>query len=117
MSGGMANLMNVNGSLSSKGEPREFQLSQVNSLPKLDKRGLRVVSTAMPSARAGQAGTVLLARQGESLPEIATDVIDHTATYAVRNVKCDRSNDRRGVGVGLKRLLGEMLGGHRAARL
>lgn len=113
----MANLMSVNGSLSSKGEPREFRLSAVGQMPKLDKRGLRVASTALPAARAGQGGTVMLAQRGEPLPEIATDVIDHEANYAVQNVKCDRSNSRFGVGVGLKRLLGEMLGVHRAARL
>jgi hypothetical protein len=113
----MANLMNVNGSLTNlPGESREFRLPRLNQFPKLDGHGLRVASTTRPAGRPGSNGTVLLAQGGGTLPEMTTDVIDQNASYAVENVKCDRSNGRRGAGVGLGRWLGQMLGGHRAAR-
>ena len=117
MSGGMANLMNVNGSLRSlPGESREFRLPRLNPFPKLAGQGLRVVSTSRPAARAVSSGTVLLTRGSGTLPEITTDVIDQNASYAVENVKRDRPNSRRWAGVGLGRLLGQMLSGHHAAR-
>jgi hypothetical protein len=119
MSGQMANLMSANGSVSSmRSESRSLRLPRVNPFPKLDGNGLRVVSTATPTSRpVPRTGAVLLACGGGVLPEMATDVIDQDANYAVQNVKRDRSDSRRWAGVGLGRWLGEMLGGHRIARL
>ena len=88
-----------------------------NQFPKLDGEAARQVRTtsAMP-VRPVRSGAILLACGGGALPEMATDVIDHEANYAVQNVKRDRSDSRRWAGVGLGRWLGQMLGGHHAVR-
>ena len=118
MSAHIANLMSTNGSVSGlRVKTRSLRLPRSNPFPKLDGHGLRVVSTATPATRpASRSGAVLMARGGGALPEMATDVIDHEANYAVQNVKRDRSNGRSAAGVGLGRWLGQMLGGHHAAR-
>jgi hypothetical protein len=60
---------------------------------------------------------VLVQQNTVVLPEMATDVINLNANFAVENVKCDRPNGRRVAGVGLGRWLSAVLGGQRAARL
>jgi len=69
---------------------------------------------AMPT-RALWSGAVLLARGGGALPEVATDVIDLAANYAVENVKRDRPTRRSVTGQGLGQWLERMLSS-RAAR-
>jgi hypothetical protein len=117
MSKAIANLMSANGSVSNlQGGVREYRLPRVNPFPKLNGSGARLASTAMPASRAPGRSPVLLAHGGGALPEMATDVIDQDANYAVQNVKCQRSNDRPWVGVGLGRWVGRLLGGPAAAR-
>jgi hypothetical protein len=114
MSHDIANLMSVNQSLTSvSSEPRQLRLPATsNPLSKLDGRGVRVASTARPGGR-----PVLVPQNTVVLPEMATDVIDQNANFAVENVKCHRPNGRRVAGVGLGRWLSAVLGGQRAARL
>ena len=108
----MASLMNVNGRVSSsQGESKTFRLPRMYPFPKLDGRTLRVGSTTVPGS-----GAVLQVRDSGMLPEMTTDVIDQDANYAVENVKRNRPNGRLWAGVGLGRLLGQMLGGHRTVR-
>jgi hypothetical protein len=110
---GTANLMNVNQSVTSlSSEPRQMRLLVTSQFPKLAGRGVRVASTAMPGGR-----PVLVQQNTVTLPEMATDVINLSASFAVDNVKCDRPNGRRVAGVGLGRWLSAVLGGQRAARL
>ncbi|MCX7885653.1 MAG: hypothetical protein N3B01_00140 [Verrucomicrobiae bacterium] len=78
------------------------------------KHGRRVKTLDVTPGRALRVAGVLVACGGGALPEVATDVIDPAANYAVRNVKRDRSNF--GFGAGLGRLLEHVLGS-RAARL
>lgn len=113
----IANLMSANGSVSNlQGGVRAYQLPRVNPFPKLNGSGARLASTAMPASRATGPGTVLLAHGGGALPEMATDVIDQDANYAVQNVKCQRSNNPARVGVGLGRWVGRLLSGPATAR-
>ena len=113
MAHGFANLMSVNQNLTSlRSEPRQLRLPVSSPLPRLETRGARVASTAMPGGR-----PVLVQQNVVALPEMATDVIDQDANFAVENVKCDRPNGRRVAGVGLGRWLSAVWGGQRAARL
>ena len=107
------NLMNLGG------EMRQFQLPRMNPFPKLDGRIVRSVgsngerrSASRPVAR----GSVIIEGGYGSLPEMATDVIDISASYAVENVKRDRTGGNPWSRVGLGHLVGRMLGSHRAAR-
>jgi hypothetical protein len=67
----------------------------------------RVRTTNAAPARPARSGAVLLACGGGALPEMATDVLDLAANYAVENVKRDRSHRRPSAGVGqwLERVL------------
>ena len=115
----MTSLMNVNGSVTNLGgESRQLRLPRFDSFPKLDGTAARQVKTtnAVPVVRFAGGGARLLACGGGALPEMATDVIDLAANYAVENVKRDRPNNRHGTGVGLGQWLERVLGS-RAARL
>jgi len=83
-------------------------LPRFNQFPKLDGEAARQVKTTNAApARPARSGAVLLACGGGALPEMATDVIDLAANYAVENVKRDRPNGRQVAGVGqwLERML------------
>ena len=109
MSGSMASLMNVNGSVTgARDESRAMLLPQSNQFLKLNGEAARQVRTTNATpVRPARNGTTLLACGGGALPEMATDVIDLAANYAVENVKRDRPNDRPVAGVGqwLERML------------
>ncbi len=102
------------------GEMRQFRLPRMNPFPKLDGRivsspgGNGVPRTASrPVAR----GAVIIEGGCGCLPEMATDVIDISASYTVENVKRERPNGSPWSRVGFGHLVGRMLGSHRAARL
>ncbi|MBM3860611.1 MAG: hypothetical protein FJ395_13300 [Verrucomicrobia bacterium] len=90
--------------------------ARLNQFPKLNGEQARRgrMANAMP-VRPVRSGAVLLACGGGALPEVATDVIDLAANYAVENVKRDRPNGRQAAGVGLGQWLERMLSS-RAAR-
>jgi hypothetical protein len=118
---GMTSFLSLNRSLTNLGGGmRQFQLPRMNPFPKLDGRVVRSVvgsgetrAVSRPVAR----GSVIIDGAGGSLPEMASDLIDVSANYAVENVKRDRSSRSSWSRVGLGRLVGQMLGGHRAARM
>jgi hypothetical protein len=92
----------------------------MNPFPKLDRRIVRSAtasegqrSASRPVAR----GAVIIEGGCGCLPEMATDVIDISASYAVENVKRERSRSNPWSRVGFGHLVGRMLGSHRAARL
>jgi hypothetical protein len=103
------------------GESRHFRLPKMNPFPKLDSRIIRSTHTgeqncAPPRKLAGH-GSVVIEAQVGSLPEMATDVIDVDAGYAVENVKRERTDVRPWSRAGFGHLVGRMLGmSHRAAR-
>jgi len=90
----------------------------MNPFPKLDGRVVRQTCTMAERSASQRAarGAVIIGGTLGSLPEMATDVIDPSANYAAENVKRDRSGARLWSGMGLGRLVGGMLGSHRAAR-
>ena len=100
----IAGLFSVSGSVTSLGSgSRPMRLPTMNQFPKLNQR--IVSQLAMIDGPVGK------------LPEMTTDVIDVAAGYAVENVRRDRGEARSSVRLGLRQLLGRMLGGgHRAAR-
>ncbi|HVM62151.1 MAG TPA: hypothetical protein VMV72_14910 [Verrucomicrobiae bacterium] len=118
---GIMNFLSVNRSLTNQGgELRQFRLPRMNPFPKLDGRIVRSTSSdgeqrlaSRPVAR----GTVIIEGGFGCLPEMATDVIDSSASYAVENVKRERSDGAPWSRVGFGHLVGRMLGGHRAVRL
>ncbi|HUI08444.1 MAG TPA: hypothetical protein VL486_15695 [Verrucomicrobiae bacterium] len=92
----------------------------MSPFPKLDARIVRSDnhhdqpgSVSRPVAR----GTVIIEGGYGQLPEMATDVIDTSASYAVENVKRERSKAGPWPRLGLGYLVGRMLGSHRAAPL
>ncbi len=102
------------------GEMRQFRLPRMNPFPKLDGRIVHSTgsngvtrSASRPVAR----GTVIIEGGCGCLPEMATDVIDTSASYTVENVKRERSSSNPWSRVGFGHLVGRMLGSHRAARL
>ena len=118
---GIMDFLSLNRSLTNQGgEMRQLRLPRMNPFPKLDARivrpdnhngGLRCVSR--PVTR----GTVIIEGGYGCLPEMATDVIDTSAGYAVENVKRERSNTSPWSRIGFGHLVGRMLGSHRAASL
>ena len=109
----MIGFLNVNQGLTNlNGESRQYRLPKTNPFPKLNKR------IQGPAVRCEAVGTASVPTdtQGGELPEMATDLIDLSANYAVENVKRDRKEARPWSRVGLSLLVGRMLGGHRAAR-
>ena len=122
MSGsGMTNFLSLNRSLTNLGgEMRQFRLPRMNPFPKLDGRAVRRASSngvLRSVQRPATQGAIIIEGGCGSLPEMATDVIDVAASYAVENVKRERSNQNVWSRVGLGNLVGRMLGSHRAARL
>ena len=113
--------LSVNRSLTNQGgEMRQFRLPRMNPFPKLDSRIVRSTgsdgvqrSASRPVAR----GAVIIEGGCGCLPEMATDVIDISASYAVENVKRERSSGTPWSRVGFGHLVGRVLGSHRAARL
>jgi hypothetical protein len=117
---GILNFLNVNRSLTNlNGEVRQFRLPRISPFPKLNSRVVRPTTggethvVSRPVVR----GTVIIDGASGLLPEMATDVIDTSASYAVENVKRERSQPRPWSRTGLGHLVGRMLGNsHRAAR-
>jgi hypothetical protein len=116
------NFLSLNRSLTNLGdESRHFRLPKMNPFPKLDNRIIRSTHSgeqncAQPRKIAGRGAVVIEAQVG-SLPEMATDVIDVAAGYAVENVKRERTDVRPWSRTGFGHLVGRMLGmSHRAAR-
>lgn len=72
-----------------------FPFVRHNPVSELKPEKTRQVKTTdvAPTHRA-PVGAVLLACGGGALPEMATDVLDLAANYAVQNVKRDRSQRR-----------------------
>jgi len=118
---GIMNFLSLNRSLTNLGgEMRQFRLPRMNPFPKLDSRIVRSSSNngGPPSpSRTVAHGAVIIEGGFGQLPEMATDVIDISASYAVENVKRDRSSGSPWSRVGVGHLVGRMLGSHRAARL
>jgi len=118
---GIMNFLSLNRSLTNLGgEMRQFRLPRMNPFPKLDSRIVRSSSNnGVPQSQSRPVahGAVIIEGGCGSLPEMATDVIDTSASYAVENVKRERSGSTPWSRVGLGNVVGRMLGSHRAARL
>jgi hypothetical protein len=117
---GIMNFLSLNRSLTNLGgEIRQFRLPRMNPFPKLDARIVRPSNngTRGATSRPVGRGTVIIEGGCGHLPEMATDVIDTTASYAVENVKRERSGNHPWSRLGFGRLVGRMLESHRAARL
>ena len=113
--------LSLNRSLTNQGgEMRQFRLPRMNPFPKLDSRIVRPSGSnggpLSPSHLVAR-GAVIIEGGCGCLPEMATDVIDTTASYAVENVKRERSSSNPWSRIGFGHLVGRMLGSHRAARL
>lgn len=118
----MTSFLSLNQSLTNlDGGTRHFRLPKMNPFPKLDARIVRPTPgggyRSVPIRKVAAHGAVVIEAQVGSLPEMATDVIDVAAGYAVENVKRERADVRPWSRVGLVHLVGRMLGtSHRAAR-
>ena len=118
----MTNFLSLNRSLTNLGgESRHFRLPKMNPFPKLDNRIIRPTHSSelnRTSARTSAGhGAVVIEAQVGSLPEMATDVIDVAAGYAVENVKREPRSPTGWSRMGFGHLVGRMLGtSHRAAR-
>ncbi|MGD0016511.1 MAG: hypothetical protein ABSC38_03210 [Verrucomicrobiia bacterium] len=97
------------------GRSREFRLPKGSAFAPLNRKILSQSSGTVRYPEAG--GTALLDGQDGALPEMATDVIDPSVSYAVENVKRDVATSHPWLRVGLGFLLGRVVGGERAARL
>ena len=115
------NFLSLNRSLTNLGgEMRQFRLPRMNPFPKLDGRIVRSANAndaRLAGARTVARGAVIIEGGCGNLPEMATDVIDTSASYAVENVKRERAGSSPWSRVGFGHLVGRMLGSHRAARL
>jgi hypothetical protein len=120
MSDDIMSFLSLNRSLSNVGgEMRQFRLPRMNPFPKLDGRIVRSTNKSGAQRTASHPvarGAVIIEGGCGCLPEMATDVIDVSASYAVENVKRDRSRSTWSR-VGLGYLVGRMLNSHRAAHL
>jgi hypothetical protein len=117
---GIVNYLKVNQSLTVLGtEIREFRLPRVNPFPKLQSSAVRPTNSEIqqfvPSRLAAGRSAVMIRGDIGSFPEMATDVIDVSAGYAVQNVRRERSYSGSWSRMGFGHLVGRMLG-HRAAR-
>lgn len=117
----ITNFLSLNRSLTNLGgEMRQFRLPRMNPFPKLDRRIVRSATTSAVARSAScpvARGAVIIEGGCGCLPEMATDVMDISASYAVENVKRERSSSNPWSRVGFGHLVGRMLGSHRAARL
>ena len=113
--------LSVNRSLTNQGgELRQFRLPRMNPFPKLNSRIVRSTGNdgvSRSASRPVTRGAVIIEGGCGCLPEMATDVIDISASYAVENVKRERSSSTPWSRVGFGHLIGRVLGSHRAARL
>src|SRR5882762_712174 len=87
------------------GEMRQFRLPRMNPFPKLDSRIVSSTANngvARPVSRPAARGAVIIEGGCGCLPEMASDVIDISASYTVENVKRERpsSNPWSRVGFG-----------------
>lgn len=117
----MTNFLSLNRSLTNlNGEVRQFHLPRMNPFPKLNRNVVRSAHDGEPRVvpRPVARGTVLMTGAHGPLPEMATDVIDVSANFAVENVRRERSDSWSWSRVGLSHWFGRLLGNsHRAARL
>jgi len=118
---GIMDFLSLNRSLTNRaGEMRQFRLPRMSPFPKLDARIVRSDNHhELPRSvsRSVARGTVIIEGGYGQLPEMATDVIDTAASYAVENVKRERSKTNPWPRMGFGYLVGRMLGSHRAAQL
>jgi hypothetical protein len=119
---GIMDFLSLNRSLTNQGgELRQLRLPRMNPFPKLDARIVRADNhDGVPrcGSRPVTRGPVIIEGGYGCLPEMATDVIDTTASYAVENVKRERSHTNPWSRIGFGHLVGRMLGSsHRAAPL
>ncbi len=118
---GIMNFLSLNRSLTNLGgEMRQFRLPRMNPFPKLDGRVARSSGNngvQRPASRLVARGAVIIEGGCGHLPEMATDVIDTSASYTVGNVKRERSNDNPWSRRSFGNWVGRMLGSRRAARL
>jgi hypothetical protein len=117
---GIMSFLSVNRSLTNQGgELRQFRLPRMNPFPKLDSRIVRATGSdgVRPASRPVARGAVIIEGSCGCLPEMATDLIDISASYAVENVKRERSCSAPWSRIGFGHLVGRVLGSHRAARL
>lgn len=117
---GMTNFLSLNRSLTNVGgEVRQFRLPRMNPFPKLDNNIVRSTngSERRLAVRPVARGAVILDGDRGAFPEIETDVIDPSASYAVENVKRGRRHTGLWSRAGWEHLVGRLFGGHRAARL
>jgi hypothetical protein len=118
---GITGFLSLNRSLTNLGgEMRQFRLPRMNPFPKLDSRIVNSAgSNGVPrsASRPVARGAVIIEGGCGCLPEMATDVIDVSASYTVENVKRGRSSSNPWSRVGFGHLVGRMLGSHRAAHL
>jgi hypothetical protein len=117
----ITSFLSLNRSLTNLGgEMRQFRLPRMNPFPKLDGRIVRSSTTSAVARSAScpvARGAVIIEGGCGCLPEMATDVMDISASYAVENVKRERSSSNPWSRIGFGHLVGRMLGSHRAARL
>jgi len=118
---GIVSFLSVNRSLTNQGgEMRQFRLPRMNPFPKLDSRIVRSAASdgvQRPVSRPVARGAVIIEGGFGCLPEMATDLIDISASYAVENVKRERSRGAPWSRIGFGHLVGRVLGSRRAARL
>ena len=117
---GIRNFLSLNRTLSNQGgEIRQLRLPRMNPFPKLDARIVQRSHTGAQNAMSHSVarGSVIIEGGSGCLPEMATDVIDTAASYAVENVKREPRKLSGWSRVGFGSLVGRMLEGHRAARL
>ena len=118
---GIMNFLSLNRSLTNLGgEMRQFRLPRMNPFPKLDGRIVRSANNngvQRPASRLVARGAVIIEGGCGHLPEMATDVIDTSASYTVGNVKRERFGSNPWSRSSFGNWVGRMLGSHRAARL
>jgi hypothetical protein len=118
---GIMNFLSLNRSLTNLGgEMRQFRLPRMNPFPKLDGRIVRSANNSgvqRPASRLVARGAVIIEGGCGHLPEMATDVIDTSASYTVGNVKRECSGSNPWSRSSFGNWVGRMLGSHRAARL
>ena len=115
---GIGSLLNVNRSITRlSGGFHEFRLPKGSAFAPLNRKVLAQSSGTSAMRCAGMGGAALLGGHDGVLPEMATDVIDPSANYAVENVKREATASRPWLRVGLGFLLGRIADGERMARL